>query len=158
MATQARLTSVWHEDQPERQQFEQEFYKRMTTVSKSLCLSKKKNGETCRVMALADGYCFSHSPALAAKRLAARARGGQNSATAIRLEKLVPERLTSVYGALGEALVGVRRGKLDPRIAVAMAGVARAMTAVITAGELEDRLRALEEKTGIAQTVNQPGG
>jgi hypothetical protein len=152
------LASVWQENRPESQQFEQQFCKRMATVFKSLCLSKKKNGEPCRVKALADGYCFSHSPAMAAKRQRARARGGQNSAITVRLEKLGPERLTSVYGALGEALVDVRRGKLDPRIAVAMAGVARAMTAVITAGELEDRVRGLEDKTGITKTGGQPGG
>jgi hypothetical protein len=129
----------------------------MTTVSKSLCLSKKKNGEPCRVKALSDGYCFSHSPAMAEKRQKARARGGQNSAITVRTEKLGPGCLASVYGALGEALVDVRRGKLDPRIAVAMAGVARAMTAVITAGELEDRIRGLEDKAGVTKTTNQPG-
>jgi hypothetical protein len=130
----------------------------MTTVYKSLCLSKKKNGEPCRAKALPDGYCFVHSPATVEERRLARARGGQNSAVVVRAEKLGPERLTSVFGALGEALADVRRGKLDPRIAIAMAGVARAMMAVVTVGELEDRVRGLEDKTGISKTGDQPGG
>jgi hypothetical protein len=130
----------------------------MTTVYKRLCLSKNKSGGPCQGKPLADGYCFSHSPAVIEKRHAARIKGGQNSATAVRMEKLNPERLVSVYGALGEALADVRRGKLDPRIAVAMAGVARAMVGVITADELEDRVRGLEDKTGITKTGDQPGG
>jgi hypothetical protein len=118
----------------------------LTTESKRLCLSKKKSGEPCRAKALADGYCFIHSPAMAEKRRAARVRGGKNSAKAVRLEKLCPQRLESVYGALGRAMVDVARGDLDPRIVASMAAAARAMVAVITAGEIEDRIRHLEEK------------
>jgi hypothetical protein len=94
---------------------------------------------------------------MAEKRNKVRARGGHNSAAMVRMEKLNPERLISVYGALGQALLDVRRGKLDPRVAVAMAGVARAMVGVITAGELEDRVRGLEDKAGMTTTGNQPG-
>ena len=44
--------------------------------------------------------------------------------------------------ALGE----VYRGELDPRQAQAMASLAGAVVRVITAGELEERLRALEAR------------
>ena len=37
-------------------------------------------------------------------------------------------------------------GKLDPRAASAMASLAGALVRAITAGELEERLRALEDR------------
>ena len=44
--------------------------------------------------------------------------------------------------ALGE----VHRGELDPRAASAMASLAGALVRAMTAGELEERLRALEDR------------
>ena len=43
---------------------------------------------------------------------------------------------------------GVHRGELDPRAASAMASLAGALVRTITAGELEERLRALEDRGG----------
>ena len=40
----------------------------------------------------------------------------------------------------------VHRGELDPRAASAMASLAGALVRTITAGELEERLRALEDR------------
>jgi hypothetical protein len=57
----------------------------------------------------------------------------------------------SVYDRLETALQQVNDGELDPRIAGAMASLSRAMVAVLTAGELEERVRALEEGAAAAQ-------
>lgn len=85
-----------------------------------------------------------HSPTLREKAQEARRAGGYNSARAARLGKLVPPRLMSVYDRLEEALGQVHQGELEPRIAQAMAALAGAMVRVLTSGELESRVRALE--------------
>jgi len=49
---------------------------------------------------------------------------------------------------LEDALGEVPRGELDPRAASAMASLAGALVRAMTAGELEERLRALEDRGG----------
>ncbi len=77
-------------------------------------------------------------------RTAARAKGGSNSAKVVRLRGLVPPRLLPVFDQLEGALADVLSGSLDPRQAQAAASVARALVLVVTAGEIETRLRRLE--------------
>ena len=114
------------------------------------CKSTKKDGTPCQGLAVNSGdYCFSHEPELLAKRNEARARGGQNSAKIVRLRGLVPPRLLEVYATLEVALAEVHSGSLNPAQAGAMASIARAMVAVLTSGELEERVRELESKTGV---------
>ena len=62
----------------------------------------------------------------------------------IRLRGLVPPRLEAVYDRLEKALEQVHDGVLDSKQAIAMASIARAMVAVLTSGELEERVRGLE--------------
>ena len=112
------------------------------------CKSRTRNGEPCRGFAMEDGYCFSHSPALEKKRQEARAKGGKNSARAARLKRLVPPRLIPVYERLETALIEVHDGELESKQATAMAALARAMVAVLTSGELEERVRDLETRIG----------
>lgn len=120
----------------------------MITTERKRCKSRTRNDEPCRGFAMEDGYCFSHSPALEKKRLEARARGGKNSARAARLKGLVPPRLIPVYDRLETALEEVHGGKLESKQATAMAALARAMVAVLTSGELEERVRDLETSIG----------
>ena len=97
---------------------------------------------------LADSrYCFAHAPELAARRAEARRRGGQRRSNAVRLRGLVPPRLIPTFDQLETALADVLAGALDPKQATAAAAVARAMVAVLQAGELEERLRKLEERS-----------
>lgn len=108
------------------------------------CEGRRKDGQPCRAFALASGYCFSHDPARQAEREAAHRRGGFNSSKVARLKRLIPERLLPVYALLEQALGEVHEGRLDPKRANAMASLARAMVSVLTAGEMEERLRRLE--------------
>ena len=113
------------------------------------CLAPRKDGMPCPVTVLVDGrYCFAHSPKLHADRTEARRRGGHNRATAVRLRALMPPRLVPVFDRLEAALAETHAGDLDPKQATAMAALARAMVAVLTSGELEERLRKLEEGMG----------
>jgi len=59
----------------------------------------------------------------------------------------MPPRLIEVYDRLELALQETHTGDLDPRSATAMAALARAMVAVLTSGELEERIRNLESAT-----------
>jgi hypothetical protein len=94
---------------------------------------------------LVDGSrCFVHSPKHAAARTEARRRGGQNKATARRAERLIPSRLVPTFAKIETALDDVLNGRLDPKNATAAAALARALVAVLQAGEVEARLRDLE--------------
>lgn len=121
------------------------------------CAAKRKDGQPCLAPALESGFCFAHDPARKADRDAARRRGGANSAKIVRLRGLVPPRLQPVYDMLERALREVHDGDISSRQATAMASVSRAMVAVLTAGELEERVRALEAelaKDGARKWVN----
>ena len=100
---------------------------------------------------------MAHDPALADKRQEARRAGGHNSARAKRLGRLVPPRLMAVYDTLELALGQVYKGEIDARVATAMASLAGAMVRVLTSGELEQRVRALEERQPQAGTSGRRG-
>jgi hypothetical protein len=108
------------------------------------CSDVRTDGQPCGGTALADGKCFAHSETTAAARAEAKRRGGRNSATVVRLRGLMPPRLVPIFDHLETALADVLAGSLDPRQATAAAAVARAMVSVLTAGELEERVRRLE--------------
>lgn len=93
-------------------------------------------------------HCLWHDPERAQARAEARRRGGANRAGVVRLRRLVPPRLIPVFDKLEQALSEVHDGTLKPGQAVAMAALARAMVAVLQAGELEERVRRLEEQAG----------
>jgi hypothetical protein len=113
------------------------------------CQATKRDGSPCRSQVLSDAsFCFTHSPTRADERAEARRRGGQGRSSAARLRRLVPPRLVSVYDALEAALTDVRSGEITPQQGQAMAAIARALAAVLQAGELEQRLRDLEAGGG----------
>ena len=118
-------------------------------VDRKACAATRKDGHPCTIQVLVDGrHCFVHSPDHQEERTEARRRGGLNRATAVRLRGLVPPRLVPVFDRLEAALAETHAGDLDPKQATAMAALARAMVAVLTSGELEERLRKLEEGMG----------
>ncbi len=113
------------------------------------CAGIRKDGSSCTVRVVGDGrLCFAHAPELAERRTEARRRGGRQRRNTVRLRGLMPPRLVPIFDTLEAALAEVHRGELDPKQAQAMASLARAMTAVLQAGELEERLRKLEDGTG----------
>lgn len=111
------------------------------------CRSTRRDGTPCQATTIgADGYCWAHSPALAEQRAEARRQGGRNSAKIVRLRAVMPPRLVAVFDLLEQALQEVHAGDLSHQQATAMANLARAMATVLTAGELEQRVRELEER------------
>ena len=117
----------------------------MSEATPRTCTATRKDGQPCATRVVGDGsLCFAHDPALTTKRAAVRRRGGENRSTAKRLSKLLPARLAPVFAVLERALSDVIDGSLDPKRATAAAALARAMAAILAAGELEERVRQLE--------------
>jgi len=106
------------------------------------CPTTRRDGEPCTARPGPSGYCIGHD----AGAEDARRKGGLGKSRAIRAEKLLPARLRPIAVMLEEALGEVHRGDLDPRVATAMASLAGALVKVITSGEMEERLRALEAR------------
>ena len=103
------------------------------------CVSTRRDGAPCTAQAGASGYCIGHDPG-------ARRKGGHATSRAERAGKLLPARLQPMVSLLEDALGEVHRGELNPRAASAMASLAGALVRAITAGELEERLRVLEDR------------
>jgi hypothetical protein len=109
------------------------------------CQGLRKDGQPCTAPVLGAGpWCFAHDPERAAQRQQARERGGHNRGAVVRLRHLCPPRLVPIFDQLETAMQEVHDGTLKPGQAIAMASLARAMCAILTAGELEERLRAIE--------------
>ncbi len=92
-------------------------------------------------------WCYAHDPARATARDQARRKGGTNSATRARLDRLLPATLRPMIGHLLDALDEVHAGTLDPKQASAMASLAGAITRAYSVGVLEERVQALEAAT-----------
>ena len=108
------------------------------------CTSTRRDGAPCTAQAGTSGYCIGHDPGA----VEARRKGGHATSRAERAGKLLPARLQPVISLLENALGEVHRGELDHRQAAAMASLAGALIRAMTAGELEERLRALEAHGG----------
>ena len=93
-----------------------------------------------------DGYCWWHSPALEAERLAGRVRGGKAKSNAARARKDLPPAMTTaeLQQVLGGVLRGTLAGRIAPHVANACAALGRTLIAVRKATEVEERLAALE--------------
>ena len=117
----------------------------MTTIREQ-CTTIKANGERCRGVSIEGSpHCFAHAPEMRDRKIAGNAKGGRHKSSMVRLERMMPARLAPVYERLEEVLDQLHKGKLDPRIAMAMSSVTRTMVALVQAGELEERLREVEE-------------
>jgi hypothetical protein len=117
------------------------------TTNRNQCTATTRAGQPCPATPQANSaWCYMHDPDRADERDEARQRGGSNRSNVARLRGLVPPRLLTIFDALEQALTEVHDGALDPRQAQAMASLARALVAVLTAGELEQRVRDLESR------------
>ena len=108
------------------------------------CVSTRRDRAPFTAQAGASGYCIGHDPGA----MEARRKGSHAKSRAKRTAKLLPARLQPKVSLLEDPLGGVHRGELDPQAASAMASVAGALVRAMTAGELEERLRALEDRGG----------
>jgi ssDNA-binding Zn-finger/Zn-ribbon topoisomerase 1 len=73
----------------------------------------------------------------------------------VEIRGLVSLRRIPVFNMLEQAFTEVYTGRLDPKRAFAMAALARSMVAVLTSGDLEEKLRNLEVKVKEAEVTPQ---
>ncbi len=111
------------------------------------CRGVRRDGSPCQApphAVNAAGWCWAHSPENAEARRVARAKGGQNKATAHRVDKLVPASLRPTLATLLAAVDEVKDGSLTPGQASAMASLASSIVRLYQTGVIEERLAALE--------------
>ena len=114
-----------------------------------VCQATRRDGRPCKTPVVADScLCFAHNPDLAAKRTEARRQGGRNKARINRVQRLVPASLKPTIAVLFTALEEVHTGGLDPKQGQAMAALAGAIARLYSVGVLEERIAALEARSG----------
>jgi hypothetical protein len=123
------------------------------------CSAMTKSGTACSAQVWRDQLCRWHHPALEAKRVEGRRKGGQNKSARIRAAKSLPNDVLStddLRGMLGKTLKDVISGELEPAVGNAAAAIARAYVAVTEAAAVETlqaqvvELRALIAARGSA--------
>src|SRR5438128_1357497 len=110
------------------------------------CKATRTNGQPCQAPAGEDGYCFGHSPRLAEARRAGSSRGGRHKRTEARAARMMPEVLRPVLYKLLHGMQDVDAGRMDPRVATALASLALAVVKVYQVGVLEDQQRDLQDR------------
>ncbi len=111
------------------------------------CAGTRKDGAPCTATVMGNAaFCYAHDATRATERDRARRKGGTNSATRARLDRLVPATLRTMIADLLDAMGDVRAGTLDPRQASALAALGGVVTRAYSVGVLESRIEALEEQ------------
>jgi hypothetical protein len=107
------------------------------------CPALTRGGQRCRGHPLpTTGLCFAHSPQSGVWR----AQGGHATSRAAKAERLLPSRLRPVVEGLERAFAAVEAEQMDARTGTALATIAAAIVRTVQAGELEERLRSLEQQ------------
>jgi len=113
-----------------------------TAAKRQRCAALRKDGQPCQALAMHTGLCIAHGP----QANVWRAQGGSASHTANRAAKLLPGFLRPIVDELVEAIRQVHEGTLEPKRLSAMAAAANAVANLFTKGELEERLREIEQR------------
>ena len=112
------------------------------------CAAITANNTPCSAQPVrADGYCYWHSPALAADRAEARRRGGKAKTNVARAKKQLPAEVMTAVEFQGLVCVvarGVVSGRLTPGVGAAIASLARAHRDLAELGRLEEQIAELE--------------
>ena len=115
------------------------------------CLGRNRDGSACSATPKPSGWCLWHDPALATERASWRRRGGERRSNQARAQRSLPNELLTlreVQAALCRALRKTEAGEMTPAVANALGGLGRSIAAVAEAGDLEERLSALEQQAG----------
>jgi hypothetical protein len=115
-----------------------------TLKGRPRCHGWKAGGQRCGSFAGYSGYCGAHDPDGVEERAKKMhpIHGPGN-----KLMRMMPPRLRPVFEQLVVAMQDVYKGTITPSQATALAALATAAVRVLTSGELEERLRALDAAT-----------
>ena len=125
----------------------------MVKSKPATCKALTSAGSPCSAQPVrASGWCYWHDPAIATERAEARRRGGEHRSNRVRAAKTVPLAMSTddLLARLSEAIRRVEAGELEPGVVNVMANLARAMNAIRESSEIEQRIRDLELRAGIA--------
>ena len=127
-------------------------------MSATPCKGVKKDGAPCRGNGLEqlDGYCLAHGPTELTRGW--RVRGGENSSTAARADKRLPERYRDVINTLVQGIDDVKEGSMTP---AALTAIARAVDSLLDLNRVADaemELIRAEENEAAAAAVNGSQG
>ena len=122
------------------------------------CKGVKKDGTPCRGNGneQLDGYCIAHGAP--EKTRAWRVLGGENSSTAARADKRIPERFRPVIQAVTNGIAEVREGTLKPAAYAAICRGAKILLELYRAADADMELVRLEEIEAAAAEVNGSHG
>ena len=127
-------------------------------MSKTPCKGIKKDGSPCQGHGLDqfDGLCIAHGPS-ADQAHAWRSLGGKNSATAVRLDKRIPERHKDMLDLLDDGMKQVKEGTLSPAAYTAICRGAKLKLEVYRLADEEmDLIRSEETQTAAAELAGAP--
>ena len=125
----------------------------MVNGKPTTCKATTTAGSPCSAQPVRpSGWCYWHDPAIATERAEARRRGGEHRSNRRRAAKAVPPAMSTddLLATLSEAIRRVEAGELEPGVVNAMANLARAMNAIRESSEIEQRIRDLEQRAGLA--------
>ena len=127
-------------------------------MAKTPCRGVRKDGTPCRGNGLKqlDGYCIAH--ASPEKTRAWRVRGGQNSSTAARADKRIPERLRDAINEVRAGMTAVKEGTMSPAAYNAICRGANTLVKLYQAADTEmDEVRAEESAAAAAEVYGLQG-
>ncbi len=124
----------------------------MPTDHPPRCQATNLAGKPCSAQVWRDGFCRWHHPELADDRRSWSAKGGASRSNSARARKKLSgdmKDLAGVKAMLLEGMEQTKAGEMEPNILTALSTAARAVVAVSGAGEIEERLAALERASGL---------
>ena len=117
------------------------------------CSARTKGGNPCAARPRpGTDRCPWHDASLAGKRSEWSRQGGRGKSNAARAKRQAPLNVLTpleLQAVLSSSIAKVLGGGIEPGVANAVAGLARALISAREATEVEERLAALEAAAGI---------
>ena len=128
-------------------------------MARTPCKGIKKDGTPCQGHGLPqyNGLCIAHGPT-PDQTHQWRSLGGQNSSTAARLDKRIPERLKGAIDQIDDGIVQVAQGTMEPAALTAMCRGAKALVDLYRLADQDmDTIRSEETEQAAAQFLGVQG-
>jgi len=128
-------------------------------MARTPCKGIKKDGTPCQGHGLPqyNGLCIAHGPT-PDQTHQWRSLGGQNSSTAARLDKRIPERLKGAIDQIDDGIVQVAQGTMEPAALTAMCRGAKALVDLYRLADQDmDTIRSEETEQAAAEITGIPG-
>jgi hypothetical protein len=117
------------------------------------CLSRNKDGSECRARVWKDRLCRWHHPDNQERLAEGRKKGGFGKSNAVRARKQLAMTNEDLLISLSRALKKVESGAISPGPANAMAQLARTISLIREATEIEARVAQLESQASVEVEV-----